>query len=216
MDLSQARFNMVEQQVRPWEVLDQLVLDAMLAVPREHFVPAAYRGLAYSDIRIPLGFGALMFAPRWEGRLLQALAPAKHERALEIGTGSGYLSALLARLCGEVVSVDIQPQLVDDAARKLRAAGVESVRCVAGDALEGWAVDAPFDLIAVTASSPVRRPAIEAQLAPGGRLFMVIGSAPAMEARLITREGDNFIEESLFELELEPLKGAETPPRFQF
>jgi len=204
MDLSQARFNMVEQQVRPWEVLDQAVLDAMLEVPREHFVPAAYRRLAYSDIRIPLGFGASMFAPKWGGRLLQALAPAKHERALEIGTGSGYLSALLARLCGAVISVDIQPQFVEDATRKLRAIGAENVHCVAGDALEGWASEAPYDLIAVTASSPARRPAI------------VTGTAPAMEARLITREGDRYLEESLFELELEPLRGAETPPRFQF
>lgn len=216
MDLSQARFNMVEQQVRPWEVLDQSVLDAMLELPREHFVPAAYRRLAYSDIRIPLGFGAAMFAPKWEGRLLQALAPAPHERALEIGTGSGYLAALLARLCAQVLTVDIQPQFVEDATRKLRAVGVDNVRCVAGDALDGWSAEAPYDLIAVTASSPARRPAIEAQLAPGGRMFIVTGTAPAMEARLITREGDRYLEESLFELELEPLRGAETPPRFQF
>lgn len=216
MDLSQARFNMVEQQVRPWEVLDQAVLDVMLDVPREHFVPAAYQRLAYSDIRIPLGFGASMFAPRWEGRLLQALAPTQHERALEIGTGSGYLTALLGRLCGTVISVDIQPQFVEDATRKLRSAGADNVRCVAGNALDGWASEAPFDLIAVTASSPARRPAIESQLAPGGRLFIVTGTGPAMEARLITREGDRYLEESLFELELEPLRGAETAPCFQF
>lgn len=157
-----------------------------------------------------------MFAPRWEGRLLQALAPTQHERALEIGTGSGYLTALLGRLCGTVISVDIQPQFVEDATRKLRSAGADNVRCVAGNALDGWASEAPFDLIAVTASSPARRPAIESQLAPGGRLFIVTGTGPAMEARLITREGDRYLEESLFELELEPLRGAETAPCFQF
>lgn len=217
MDSSQARFNMVEQQVRPWEVLDQGVLDAMLALPREHFVPEAYRRLAYSDIRIPLGHGQAMFAPKWEGRLIQALAPTGAERVLEIGTGSGYLAALLAALSAEVVSLDIVAEFTQGASRRLRALGIDNVTCMEADGLGGLPQGAPFDLIAVTASSPTRLTTLEAQLAPGGRLFAVVGSGRVMEALLVTRQAeDAFSTESLFELELEPLRGAETPPTFRF
>lgn len=217
MDVNQARFNMVEQQVRPWEVLDQEVLDAMMKIPRERFVPEAYKLLAFSDTRIPLDHGQAMFAPREEGRLLQALAPQKHERALEIGTGSGYLAALLGHLAQDVLSVDLHADFVTAATRRLRLAGVTNVRCETGDALDGWAAAGPFDVIAVTASSPTRRPAIEQQLAPGGRLFIVVGTAPAMEALLITRQNEaHFTVESLFEIDLEPLIGAELKPHFEF
>jgi protein-L-isoaspartate(D-aspartate) O-methyltransferase len=219
MDSSQARFNMVEQQVRPWEVLDQGVLDAMLALPREHFVPEAYRKLAYSDIRIPLGHGQAMFAPKWEGRLIQALAPTGSERVLEIGTGSGYLTALLASLASEVVSLDIIGEFTLAASRRLRALAIENVTCLEADGLNLASLPqcAPFDLIAVTASSPARLTTLEAQLAPGGRLFAVVGSGRVMEALLVSREAeDTFSTESLFELELEPLRGAETPPTFRF
>lgn len=217
MDSSQARFNMVEQQVRTWEVLDQGVLDAMLALPREHFVPETYKRLAYSDIRIPLGHGQAMFAPKWEGRLIQALAPTGAERVLEIGTGSGYLAALLASLAEEVVSVDIIGEFTHAASRKLRALGIGNVTCLEADGLSALPQGAPFDLIAVTASSPTRLSALEAQLAPGGRLFAVVGTGRVMEAMLVTREAEGaFTAESLFELELEPLRGAETPPTFRF
>jgi len=217
MDSSQARFNMVEQQVRPWEVLDQGVLDAMLALPREHFVPEAYRKLAYSDIRIPLGHGQAMFAPKWEGRLIQALAPTGTERVLEIGTGSGYLAALLASLAAEVVSLDVIGEFTQAATRRLRTLAIGNVTCLEGDGLAGLPQGAPFDLIAVTASSPVRLTTLEAQLAPGGRLFAVIGSGRVMEALLVSRQAEGgFTSESLFELELEPLRGAETPPTFRF
>lgn len=217
MDLNQARFNMVEQQVRPWEVLDQTVLDALLEVPRERFVPDAYKLLAFSDTRIPLGHAQAMFAPKWEGRLLQALAPRKHERALEIGTGSGFLAALLGRLAGEVLSVDLFADFTESATRRLRLAGIDNVHCETGDAVDGWTASGTFDVIAVTASSPDRRPAIERQLNPGGRLFIVVGVAPVMQALLISRDEDaGFTAEALFELELEPLIGAEPKPRFEF
>ena len=217
MDVNLARFNMVEQQVRPWEVLDQQVLDAMMLVPREHFVPADYEQLAFSDTRIPLGHGQAMMAPRWEGRLLQALSPTKAVRALEIGTGSGYLTALLGHSSKEVLSVDLYEDFITAATRRLRVAGITNATTVLGDALDGWPNNSPYDLIAVTASSPIRRPKIEAQLAPGGRLFIVVGVSPVMEALLITRLGaKDFQCESLFELDLEPLVGGEAAPRFVF
>jgi protein-L-isoaspartate(D-aspartate) O-methyltransferase len=217
MDLNQARFNMVEQQVRPWEVPDPSVLDAMMIVPRENFVPDEYQLLAFSDIRIPLGHGQSMFAPKWEGRLLQALAPQTHERALEIGTGSGYLAALLGRLCKEVISIDIHADFVSAATRRLRLASISNVTCISGDGIEGHPTEGPYDLIAVTASSPLRRVLIEQQLAPGGRLFMVVGTGPVMDAMLITRDlNDTFTASSLFELEVEPLIGAALQPRFEF
>lgn len=217
MDLNQARFNMVEQQVRPWEVLDQAVLDAMMTIQRERFVPDAYKLLAFSDIRIPLGHGQAMFEPKWEGRLLQALAPQKHDRALEIGTGSGYLAALLGHLAQQVVSVDLFADFTTAAVRRLRLASIGNVRCETGDGINGWAAGGTYDVIAVTASSPARRPLIEQQLNPGGRLFIVVGTAPVMEALLITRNEDaGFTVESLFELELEPLIGAEPKPHFEF
>lgn len=217
MDLDQARFNMVEQQVRPWEVLDQTVLDAMMTIPRERFVPEAYRLLAFSDTRIPLDHGQAMFAPKWEGRLLQALAPNKHERALEIGTGSGYQAALLGHLCQTVTSIDVHSDFVTAAIRRLRLTSITNVTCETGNGLDGWDAGGTYDLIAVTASSPRRRPLIEQQLAPGGRLFMVIGGAPAMDAMLITRNADDsFTAQSLFELEVEPLIGAALKPRFVF
>jgi len=217
MDVNQARFNMVEQQVRPWDVLDQVVLDAMMSIPRERFVPEPFRQLAFSDTRIPLGHGQAMFAPKWEGRVLQALAPQKHERALEIGTGSGYFAALLGHLAGEVISIDLQPEFVAAATRRLRLVSLSKVQCHTGDGLDGWPSGGSYDVIAVTASSPVRRPAIERQLTVGGRLFIVTGSAPVMEALLITRIDDaRFTADSLFELELEPLIGAELKPQFEF
>lgn len=217
MNINQARFNMVEQQVRPWDVPDPAVLDAMMTIPRELFVPDEFKLLAFSDIRIPLGYSQTMLAPKWEGRLLQALAPKKTERVLQIGTGSGYLSALLGHLTHEVISVEIQSEFVTNANRKLRLAGITNVALEVGDGLDGWTVRGPYDLIAVTGSVPARRSVIESQLTLGGRLFIVIGTAPAMEACLITRrDTDQYEMESLFELELEPLRGAALKPTFQF
>ena len=217
MDIDQARFNMVEQQVRPWEVPDPAVLDAMMTIPRELFVPEEFKLLAFSDTRIPLGHGQAMLAPIWEGRLLQALVPKKSARALLIGTGSGYVSSLLGHLCREVVSVELQAEFVTAASRKLRLAGISNVTLEVGDGLEGWAARGPYDLIAVTGSLPSRRDSIEQQLTMGGRLFVVIGTGTVMEACVITRRDTSHFElESLFELELEPLQGAAIKPTFQF
>ena len=217
MDFQQARFNMVEQQIRTWEVLDQDVLDALQAVPRDAFVPEDFRLLAYSDTRIPLGFGQFMMPPRVEARIVQALKPNRQERVLEIGTGSGYLAALLAQFARNVLSLEIHPELAGSAQRRLRAQHLTNITVLAQDGLNGAADRGPFDVIAVTGALYRRSPALEAQLAEGGRLFAVIGQGPAMEAVLVTREaGEVFVTETLFETELEPLLGAEPPPRFSF
>lgn len=217
MDFQQARFNMVEQQIRTWEVLDQAVLDALFAVPREHFVPEAYRQLAFSDTRIPLGMGQSMMTPKVEARMLQALNPGPRDRALEIGTGSGYVTALLAHFASSVVSVELYALFTEAAARRLRARDIGNVALITADGLAGYSAQGPYDVIAVTGSFAGRQPAIEAQLAVGGRLFMVVGTGPAMEAILVTRSSEQaFAVESLFETELEPLIGAETPPTFAF
>ncbi len=215
MDFERARVNMVEQQVRTWEVLDQRVLDAMSDVPREAFVPQAYRNLAFADISIPLGHGQVMMSPKVEGRLLQALASTTADRVLEVGTGSGYLTALLARLAREIVSVDIYDDFVASASTRLGKLGYGNVRLEAGDALHGWSAGAPWDVIAVTGSVPELALAFGEQLAPGGRLFIVVGEAPVMDARLVTRLGAaEWRTESLFETDLPPLIGARPRPRF--
>lgn len=215
MNFEQARLNMVEQQVRTWDVLDQRVLDALAGVPREHYVPDEYRRLAYADTAIPLPGGEVMMTPRVEARLLQALSPKAHERALEIGTGSGYLTALLARLAGHVVSVEIAAALHRTSHDNLLSQGVANITLANGDAARGWPAAAPYDVIAVTGSVPVLEDDYQRQLAPGGRLFVVVGEVPAMEARLVTRTGDDeFACESLFETVLPALHGVAQPVRF--
>jgi protein-L-isoaspartate(D-aspartate) O-methyltransferase len=217
MDFQQARFNMVEQQIRTWEVLDQDVLDALLEVPREQFVPDAYRNLAFSDISIPLGMGQTMMPPKVEARMLQALNPGPEDRALEIGTGSGYVTALLARFAHSVVSVELHATFTESATKRLRSINVNNVALVTADGIGGYPAQAPYDVIAVTGSFPQRQPVIEAQLAIGGRLFMITGTGHVMEALLITRTGpDAYTVESLFETEREPLTGAESQPQFAF
>jgi protein-L-isoaspartate(D-aspartate) O-methyltransferase len=217
MDVETARFNMVEQQIRPWDVLDANVLDVCTRVPRELFVPEAYRNLAFSDTSIPIGHAQHMMAPKVEARLLQALDVRSADRVLEIGTGSGYLCALLAALGAHVTSIELFEDLSARAKDNLKRSGVGNVKLHVGDGLEGWRTAEPYDVIAVTGSTPSRRPAIEQQLALGGRMFLVIGVAPVMEATLITRlTKDTWATESLFETELEALVGAETKPEFQF
>ncbi len=214
MDFETARRNMVEQQVRTWEVLDQAVLDRIGAVPREAFAPQEYRRLAYADARIPLGEGEVMMPPREEARLLQALALGARDHVLEVGTGSGYLAALAAGLARRVTTVELSPAIGAQAARNLEP--YENVDAVAGDAVRGWEAEAPYDAIAVTGSLPVLDDAFAHQLKPGGRLFVVVGEAPVMEARLVTRTGArDFAAESLFETVLPPLTGARRPSRFK-
>ena len=215
MDFETARYNMVEQQVRPWEVLDQAVLDRLAAIPRERFVPDDYLRLAYADTRIPLGEGDVMMPPREEARLLQALALAPRDHLLEVGTGSGYLAALAAGLARRVTTVEIAPERIERAERNL--ADYDNVEVIEGDAVRGWKAHAPYDAIAVTGSLPVLDDAFLRQLKPGGRLFVVVGEAPAMEARLVTRTGAaDWATESLFETVLPPLVGAKRPNQFEF
>ena len=217
MDFETARFNMVEQQIRPWEVLDQNVLDACLAVPREAFAPKQYQNLAYSDTMVEIGHGQFMMAPKIEARLLQALDLRASDRILEIGTGTGYLAALLATLGAHVTSVDLFDDFTARANENLRQNGIKNVKLHVGDALDGWSSATPYDVIAVTGSSPARRKAIEEHLSIGGRMFIIIGAPPVMEAALITRvDEDTWSDEILFETELAPLIGAEPEPEFHF
>lgn len=215
MDFERARFNMVEQQIRPWEVLDRAVLDLMERAPRDAFVPEQYRRLAYADIAAPIGDGEVMLPPRVEGRLLQALDIGPDDRVLEIGTGSGFLTFLLARRAAHVTSIEIKPSLADRARANLEAHDVGNSTVEVGDGRRGVERGAPYDAIAVGGSVPVPEPAFEAQLAIGGRLFVVVGSVPAMEAMLVRRTGQNeWVRESLFETTLPPLAGPEAPRRF--
>ena len=216
MDFEQARFNMVEQQVRTWEVLDQEVLDLLFAVRREDFVPPAYRALAFADLEIPLGDGERMWTPKMEARVLQELELKGSESVLEIGTGSGYLTALLARLAGEVVSVEINPRLLVEGRAHLAATGVRNARVQGGDGARGWG-DETYDAIVLTGSTPVLPDAWLKQLKPDGRLFAVIGDLPVMTARLTrwTAPGA-IVHEDLFETVIAPLKNAPQPARFVF
>jgi protein-L-isoaspartate(D-aspartate) O-methyltransferase len=202
-------------------VLDQDVLDLLYAVRREEFVPIAYRELAFSDLEIPLYEGAAegerMMQPKVEARILQELAVRKYERVLEVGSGSGYLAALLAARAQHVHSVEINPKLKVFAEENLRRSGVDNVTVDLGDSAQGWQAHAPYDVIVLTGSTPVLPQAFIAQLKTGGRLFAVVGDPPVMEARLITcvGEGSHHVID-LFETSLAPLKNAMQPGRFQF
>jgi protein-L-isoaspartate(D-aspartate) O-methyltransferase len=217
MDFETARFNMVEQQIRTWDVLDANVLEACAKVHRERFVPEGYRQLAFSDTAIDIGHGQAMMLPKIEARLLQALDVQRSDRVLEIGTGSGYLTALLATLAAHVTSIEIFDDLSSRAKHNLRNAGIGNVALHVGDAVDGWSTAEPYDVIVVTGSSSVRRPLIEQQLSQHGRMFIVVGDAPVMEALLITRLAkDSWSVESLFETEVAPLIGAQAKPEFKF
>lgn len=216
IDYEQARFNMIEQQIRPWEVLDSRVLDVLGSVPREDYVPARYRALAFTDVGIPLGHGEVMMNPNVEGRLLQAVALRPGDRVLEVGTGSGFLSACLAHLGGEVTSVDIHPEFTGAAAEKLRRHGVENVRLETGDAARDWG-DRPFDVVVLTGSLPELFESWKQRLAVHGRLFAIVGGPPVMEAILMTRVAEReWFTESLFETAVPPLKNAHKPVAFEF
>lgn len=217
--VEQARFNMVNQQIRPWEVIDPRVLSLMERLPRDLFVPEAYRDLAYADIEIPLGGGESMMFPRIEARLMQALDLQPTDQVLEVGTGSGYLTACLARLSQRVVSVELNAGFSESAAQKLDAQGISNVVLKQSDALAAPQDEGPFDVIAVTGavSTPAQADIFRQQLRIGGRLFIVIGGSPAMEAMLITRNGEQaFSEEALFETDLKTLVNADAPKRFEF
>ncbi len=200
LDIEQARYNMIEQQIRPWEVLDQNVLDAIATIPREQFVPAAWRNMAFTDFSIPLPHGQLMMPPRLEARLLQAVAARGFETVLEVGTGSGYLTALLASQAKHVYSVDLQADFIADAGEQLAAHGITNVTLEQGDAGHGWDQHAPYDIIVLTGSVPELPPEFAVALREGGRLFAVVGEAPVMQARLLTRTATRqWSDEVLFE-----------------
>jgi len=217
MNLEQARFNMVEQQIRTWEVLDQEVLDSLYVIPREEFVPAQHRALAFSDLELPLGEGERMWQPKLEARVLQELALKKTDRVLEVGTGSGYLTALLAHRAGEVCSVELRPALAAFGRENLERHGTDNVVLEIGDAARGWDSRAPYDAIVLTGSTPVLPRAFLESLNPGARLFAVVGEAPAMQARLsfCTAPGA-WRSVDLFETVIRPLANAEQGRRFRF
>jgi protein-L-isoaspartate(D-aspartate) O-methyltransferase len=211
-----ARRQMIDQQVRASEVLDPRVLETFAAVPRERFVPEAYRRVAFADAPIPIGHGQFMLPPALEGRILQALAPARGERALEIGTGSGYFAACLARLAGPVHSLEIHAELAARAVRVLGELGIAGVSVEAADAL-ARDYDAGYEIVAVTGSLPAPERRLERALAIGGRMFVAIGTGPVMEACLVTRTGeDSWLSEPLFETCIEPLILKTAPSRFRF
>jgi protein-L-isoaspartate(D-aspartate) O-methyltransferase len=217
LDVERARFNMVEQQIRPWEVLDQRVLDLLSSVRREEYVPARYRELAFADMEIPLGHGETMLAPKIEARMLQELALAPGDRILEVGTGSGYMTALLASLGSHVYSVDIVPEFTQTAGAKLAAHGATNVILETGDAARGWDRHGPYDAIVVTGSMPVLPDAFPKSLRPGGRLIAVVGEPPVMEVQLITCVAAGaYSTTGLFETCIAPLKNALQPERFVF
>ena len=213
-----ARFNMIEQQIRPWDVLDRRVLEVFAEVPREAFAPEAYRNLAFADIEIPIGLGEAMMAPKIEARMLQALAVEPKDQVLEIGTGSGFVTACLARLAAQVTSIDIRPELTEAARARLAKQHITNLELRTGDALRDFG-EQRYAVIAVTGSLPLADQSHELaeRLALGGRMFVVIGKTPVMEATLVTRIWrDQYTVESLFETDLRPLINARTPERFKF
>ncbi len=221
MDFEKARFLMVEQQIRTWEVLDQAVLDLLFAVKREDFVPAAYRSLAFVDMEIPLAHQQMMMAPKMEARILQDVAPKSNERVLEIGTGSGYLTALLAKQAESVTTIDIFDDFSREAAAKLARAGVNNVHFKTGDAavspLTILGSHETFDVVILTGSVPVLPKAYLDVLNLNGRLFAIVGDAPVMKATVFTKTGDtSFAATDLFETVLAPLVNAKQPSRFEF
>jgi protein-L-isoaspartate(D-aspartate) O-methyltransferase len=216
MNLERARTQMLEQQVRAWEVLDPRVLDAMAQVPREEFVPPRYRGVAFADTSIPLGHGQVMMTPKVEGRILQALAPEPRGRVLEVGTGSGFLAACLAQLGADVTSIEIHADLSAGAGSVLGRLAVPNVRLEVGDVFRGLPGHG-YDAIAVTGSLPLYDRRFEQALAHGGRLVVIVGLPPVMEAILVTRVGDDaWSRESLFETVVPPLFNAPAPSAFEW
>jgi len=215
-DVESARRQMIDQQVRAWDVLDDRVLGILAEVPRERFVPEAYRDVAFADTAIPLGHGQCMLPPKIEGRILQALAPGRSDEVLEVGTGSGFFAACLARLSRHVRTLEIHPDFSRDASRALSDLSVTNVTVDTADASK-LDESGLYDVIALTASLPVYDPRFERALRPGGRLFVVVGRAPVMEARLVTRVGDDqWVSEALFETVIPPMINAIQPEAFRF
>ncbi|TLY90316.1 MAG: protein-L-isoaspartate O-methyltransferase [Gammaproteobacteria bacterium] len=216
MHTSDAREQMIEQQVRAWDVLDARVLEVMRRVPRELFVPPGQRYRAYADVEVPLARGQHMLRPSVAGRLLQALLPEAGEAVLQIGAGSGFVTACLRAMAQQVRSLEIFPELAEAARRNLATLGMRDVEVLDADALSAEG-GARYDAIAVTASLPLYDARFERMLTPGGRLFVVVGEAPVMEARLVRRTAeDAWSVQSLFETVIDPLVHAVRPAGFTF
>ena len=217
MNLEQARTNMVEQQIRPWDVLDQDVLDLLYAVPREEFVPPQCRNLAFTDMEVPIGGGEKMWAPKMEARVVQELSLKRTDRVLEVGTGSGYLTALLAHRAAQVLSVEINPALAAFGRANLERHGVDNVILETGDGARGYPARGPYDVIVLTGSVPFLPRAVLDSLAPGGRAFAVVGEPPVMTATLfVCAAPGSYRSVELFETLLLPLVNCERPSRFRF
>ncbi len=221
MNFEQARQNMIAQQIRTWDVLDNDVLQTLVDIRRETFVPAACQSLAFVDTEIPLPCGQNMFAPKLEARLLQEAAVRPDEQVLEIGAGSGYMAALLAHHARHVVTVEIEPELHKLAEANLKACGIANVTVALGDAARGWAGSgahaAPYDVIMVSGSLPLLPQSLLDQMKVGGRLLAIVGEAPVMAACLVKRTaGDAWDTVKLFETSAQPLRNAEAPSAFHF
>ena len=221
MNIEQARSNMIEQQIRPWDVLDAGVLALLAVVRREDFVPAAYRALAFVDTEVPLptatGETQCMLAPKVEARLLQELAVHKHERVLEVGAGSGFMAALLAHKAQHVTTLEIDPDLARFARTNLRRAGVMNATVIEADGAGGWRGEAPFDVIVLSGSVADVPATLLAQLKAGGRLVAIVGQEPVMRAVLIKRSADQSLSRQvLFDTVAQRLRGFEEPTRFRF
>jgi protein-L-isoaspartate(D-aspartate) O-methyltransferase len=217
MNIEQARYNMVEQQIRPWDVLDQDVLNLLFKIRREDFVPEVHRALAFFDMEIPLGHGQAMWTPKLEARVIQEVAIQPTDRVLEIGTGSGYLTALLAAEAAEVVTVDIVPEFTAAATQKLRAHGFNNVVLHTGDAAHDWPDEAGFDVIILTGSTPLLSDAFRRRLKVGGRLFAIVGEPPVMQAQIMTCSAPGATRSIvLFETCVTPLLNAPHPAAFVF
>jgi protein-L-isoaspartate(D-aspartate) O-methyltransferase len=217
MNFEQARSNMIEQQVRPWEVLDERVLELLEKTHREDFVPVRYRKMAFADMAIPLEHGECMMKPVVEGRLLQALELKSDETVLEIGTGSGFITACLAQLAKRVITVDIHEQFSNEAAARLKEKDIQNVEFETGDAMTGWQPEQAHDVLVVTGSVPEIPEHFRGWVNPGGRMFVISGDSPAMEAKLLTKlNATEWREESLFETDLARLINAEKAPQFEF
>ncbi len=217
MDIEQARFNMIEQQIRPWEVLDPTVLSLLSVVRREEFVPAAHRDLAFADVEIPIGQGQVMLAPKIEARILQELSIKNTDKVLEIGAGTGYMTALIAARAEFVYAVEIDPVLLELARKNLQRAGVVNVSVDLGDGARGWPLYAPYDVIVLSGSTPVLPEAMLQNLKIGGRLVAVVGEAPSMQVQLVTRTEENaFNTINVFETVVPPLANAMQNNKFVF
>ncbi len=217
LDMEQARFNMIEQQIRPCDVLEQRVLELLKHVRREHFVPEGKQEMAFMDMEIQLGHGAAMWYPKLEARVLQELHLGRTDKVLEVGSGSGYLAALMASLAGWVTSVEIVPELSALAKQRLAAHRYENITLEIGDAAHGWGDHASYDVIVLTGSTPVLPAAFQHSLKVGGRLFAIVGDAPVMEAKLIKRIApDTFQTVNIMETCVAPLQNAQQPSRFVF